>query len=1265
MENEVDLSPGNPLDLTPRGLLAGENLALPTSPDLSSTPNRGPGSSPLYPGLGQGTLGSNRTMYPAQQSANPLDDAERILKAKRDRMQIGLSGPMSGILQFLAPKEVEKLGADAAQTDLQIQGIQEKRQQQQTNAAMARNMGLTRAMSPTADAAAIGEEALREWRENGNYDAYRGLHGAGQGARADLYMDEGVNALGKKTEAAQSAVDRLNSATTQSEYNSIRADVLKHPEFSSLGMNENNVPKYQLEWKEKRGAITAKLNGAKATVERFNQQQAQLSQAVPIADEKAAKAVTAPLQMSSGESFPNTHAVTLPGAGGAQGALAQPGSKDIAHYGPEGWNNATPENVKTVREQFGAEEVKGAISKYKMARDFAATANNPTMYRTPAGLALLSDELGAIGRDVAEGSKAAGSIGLTKMLDAKYGSVENFLNSATNNYAAWKAWATSGRKGVEPKLEPRLTDQSVIGFKDVANFKLAQTKGELTRAGGPVETAGRYGIGMDKTGLDEGAQNMLRPMWQEALDKAKLDYDKYPAIIKGDRRVILPQDARVPGMIPAGSYAKGLPKHAEGGTDNGLPLVNSTVRPSSPGGGVSLPPTVQGNPVATAVYGAAGQTAMASSNSPVVAKNAAIITTSAARSESAFNPNETHDGGIGYGLFGHNKDRLDNMRTFAGTKPGQPIAPDVQAAFFVKELSEAAERDPFIKKVMNDPNASAADLTKVQMHLERPVGYKKDSPESGHNWQGRLANTQALMQPGQAQPTAEQIAEYNASGQAARRREIMAQSATRNAANIAPALGATAGMLGGPVGTLAGGAAGGAVRQAFNGGPGYVDQMVRGAAEAVPAAIPGVRPLATAARVVAGGAVPAAEKLYDTGGEDVGGAIESGAAGATGSILGEAFGRALGMAGHKIFSRFSSAAQTEVQDAAKTLATQQPKIADATGKMVPNTAYNKAEQVVKDAGIDAEHAAYAYNVSKAGMPKGEALAQRPSAVEAAKTGKEYQAINADMTDAAASMSKNITPRNVQGGPTSLVRDAQNPGGTVPAKYAKDAEDAQLRVTAPAKTWDAKWNQLGEARSDLLKKERDALASTAGDKTERAEAMRALADAVRVQQEKVALHVLGPQKGKAAIARLEAADVRYRNAMVASGDGDIVKAIAQGGAEGRKAQAAFDALAANDPTAQRMVRSLVEMSKSKIERAGVAGATALSAYALLHIPVVGAAAATTVSVLKAQQMLRDYMAKRGAGAPVKFNDMIARESRKGYAARAGSVIGSSVGSQMVQ
>jgi hypothetical protein len=226
----------------------------------------------------------------------------------------------------------------------------------------------------------------------------------------------------------------------------------------------------------------------------------------------------------------------------------------------------------------------------------------------------------------------------------------------------------------------------------------------------------------------------------------------------------------------------------------------------------------------------------------------------------------------------------------------------------------------------------------------------------------------------------------------------------------------------------------------------------------------------------------------------------------------------------------------------------------------------------------------------------------------------------------------------------------------------------MAATAPAKTVDERWQRLGQTRSKLLEKERDALASTATNKSEDAAAMRTMADSIRVQQEKMAKALLPPDKATALINRLETADKRYRIAMVASGDGNIVKAIAKGGPEGRIAQNAFDALAAGDPTAQRMVRALVASEKGVGTRASVAGGLAAITIPLHAVPVVGqalSATTATISAIQGARLLRDYMVKRGAGAPVKFETMIAREVKHESLRRAGSVVGSKIGNQMMQ
>ncbi len=1255
MENEVDLSSGNPLDLTPKGPLAGENLALPSGPDLSSTPNLGPGSSKLYPGLGAGAMGSNRTMYPAQ-SGNSLDDAEKILKAKRDRMQIGLTGPMSGLLQFLAPDAVKEIGDEAAKTDLQIQDIQQKRQTQADMQAAARNRGLTRSLGPNATEATLNEESLREWKEDGNYDAYKALHGAGQGARADLYMSEGINALGKQTEAGQRAVDRLNSATTQAEYNSVRNDVLNKSkdgshEFSagSLGLNENNIPKFQMDWVKKRGAATAKLNEAAATVENFNQKQNQLSQAVPITDEKVASAVTGALQMSNGESFPNIKAVSMPGAGGAQGGLMQPGSKDIAKFGVEGgWSNATPAQVETINKQVDAEQVKGAVGRYKIAKDFATYANDDRMYTYSAGLAALNDKFGGVERNIAEGSKGSGNIGLTKQLERQYGIPEHLANEVMKARSELRSYFDNGAKGPLPKLSP----QSIEGMKYIANVGLNNTKGEFDRVAQPVETAGRYGVQLSKLGLDTEMQNdpLLKDVHTKALAQARLDIDKYPAIIKGDRRVALPEDAKVSGMIPAGSYASTLPKVPASGTSNVLPLVNPAASvPPSASGGVSPPPVgiTQDYLVKTAKVESGGKW---DAGNNVTSASGAFQFTNATWNQ--FKP----EGAPNRAANATPQQQTEAARALTESNAKVLARNDIPVNDTNAYIAHNIGASGAVKFMQARDDAKARAVVGEEAAKNNPLFFKGDPTV------GEAKARYAQVMQGIAQPTAEQIATYNATREnAAAVKAKMAASATTNAANIAPALGAVAGMPLGPAGTIAGGAAGGAVRQYFNGGAGYTDQMVRGALEAVPAAIPGVRPLATAARVVAGGAVPAAEKLYDTGGQDVGGAIEAGAVGAAGGAGGELIGAGAGILGHSIWSRLSKAGQTEMTAAAKTVATVEPKIANAAGKMVDNPEYVKAVDALKSIGKSPEQAAHDYRSWEAGQTERQAVGQRPVEVAKANAIKEMNAVRDEATATNNSFVNDLAKGNkppLTEGPLSKIRTEENLTGKVPEEFKPDAIHAERLMRASADDWNKSWHNMGVARSELLEKERIALRD---GKTDEAKAMRVLADSVRDYQEKIAVAMHGSEKAKPLMDRLSKADNAYREAMNASGDGDVVKAIAAGGNKGAEVQRAYNKLIGDDVQAKRLVDKLVAIEKASA--GGPLTRTMVAVGAALHgMPQVTA----MIGYNELRKVLDKHMTIKAAGGVVKLETLLRREiASKAYARRAGSVIGSSVGNQMMQ
>jgi hypothetical protein len=114
----------------------------------------------------------------------------------------------------------------------------------------------------------------------------------------------------------------------------------------------------------------------------------------------------------------------------------------------------------------------------------------------------------------------------------------------------------------------------------------------------------------------------------------------------------------------------------------------------------------------------------------------ALLLTGAAASESGFNSDVSHDGGIGFGLFGHNNERLVAMRKFAGTD--RPTWQQ-QAAFGLQELRQRPEGARVASA------KTAEDLAAVQMAFEAPRGYTAATPNAGHNYTGRLNTIRRFM----------------------------------------------------------------------------------------------------------------------------------------------------------------------------------------------------------------------------------------------------------------------------------------------------------------------------------------------------------------------------------------------------------------------------------------------------------------------------------------------------------------------------------------
>jgi hypothetical protein len=465
-------------------------------------------------------------------------------------------------------------------------------------------------------------------------------------------------------------------------------------------------------------------------------------------------------------------------------------------------------------------------------------------------------------------------------------------------------------------------------------------------------------------------------------------------------------------------------------------------------------------------------------------------------------------------------------------------------------------------------------------------------------------------------------------------------AAVEHAPAVGSVLGGAVGAVAGPGGTVAGGAAGGGAGQALKDylqGRGFNPKDV--AKETALGGVLGVgsvaRPaLAAAGRVAGSGAVQAgAAAVEGKGAEDI---AEAGLKGGALAAGGEAFGRALGMVGHKIWNMFAPESKAAVREAAgkyaaaeEALAKEAPTLPSVNGQAGgKNPAYLKAEadrmeaeRVLKDAGLKPEEAAYAHRVASEGVPRQEAEAARPGAVEKEKIGQGYQQLEREVAEKG------------RGAPKASPKLADGPRAAVESKaVSKDhselADQVEMAITAPAANWQEKWTQLAKERSKLLQLERDALSSTAPGKTRIADDMRTLADSVRKQQEKAAKYVFGEKDGEAFMKRLKVLDVRYRNLMEATNGGELATAAAMKGEAGREAERKFVAFAHDDPQAVAAYRAMRGI------KGDVAEATVPWTVAAEGLPVIG----KVVKVAKLASILRDWARERAAGSPVRFEDL---------------------------
>ena len=1340
---------GGGLDLQSVGGLAQAELGnldnSGTLPAASGAPAPTPAQAPMPPPQQQAPaspqFGSSlKSLLPGPQYDAPdpqtsaLDQSASLLKQRIDRASSIAANPLA---QFFAPEQAAAAREAVPKMTEQLQQIKGQQQQAVDIKQTARNWGLTNPnqFGEQATDTTLANEALRQWKDEGNFNAYKALSGLSPewANRANLYMPDAMSKFGTHVAAVQTGIQALNAAaSTSSEqaYQAARDKVIKDNDLSALGIKVSSIPATLNDWMANRGSLEAQYNGAARTLNSFRARQDQLNQAVPISDAKVAGQIEGTYQFGNGEAIPGAKAVSLPGYGDVQGAMLPPGSRDTTQYGKT-WSAASPEQVKTVRDQLGAEEVKGALSKYKIAREFNDTAHNDKMYTSAAGNALIADELGAIGRDVAEGSKAAGTVGLTKMLEAKYGTLDVARNRLNTELSAFQSWVSKGGDA-----NPRLSRPSIEGIKAVAQFKHDEALKEAQdRISQPLETAGRYGMKPENIGIDKELLNSpLASTYSNALRDAKNTIDSYPMVTIGDRRVMLPTGSNVPG-------AKVLPLDHSGQSGQ-TPDVTS--KPTSPApsqpsatGGAGQPPNPQqqgpaavGQPPAappspqqpsgggTPFTVAGQQVAMAlpPGASPTYVNSLQRIETGNSRNPWTAGAPGTSAGGA----YQFVKSTWD-----ANKPPGAPdraadATPAQQTAALEKLTATNASALQTAGLPVNDtnlyvahnlgptggaallkanPNADARTVVGETAARNNPTFFKgrptvatvlgryqanvaQDISDTVPRAPAPPPGAAAPNQPGNPMDDPAAIA-WNQLTPA--QQEQGRKGGVDMLAGAAPAAASTVGALaggalGGPLGAVAGGAAGGGAGQALG-------DYLRGNAQspakmAEQAALGGVlgvaseaRPLLSAAgRVVGTGAIEAGTEAAKGG--DTADVLGAGARGAAEGLGGEALGRFVSSAGataYKALSRYTTSAQSELSAQAGKLAaareilkTEQPKLAGDAGANPKYEAAQKqaddATAAIKDHGQNPDDMVHAYEQATSGVSAGEAAVMRKAQSEKTATSQGYNQLRQDVRDTGVGVPKANQP--VPDGPLAQIRTASNPTGAVEAKFAPDAEHAEMLIKAPAKDWGEKWQQLQNAGTELIQKRMSFLQN--GDKPS-ADAMDAIFKGVRNQQKAAASYVFGAEKGKQVIAQLEDLDQRYAKVMNATQGmnyGKMRSVIQAGNTPERRAlEKNFTAFAGDDPSAMRAFNAMKAGAKGRLTDEAKLMVPLITAESLAHlggVPTLGVVSAV-VGGHRLYKVMQEYANAKVLGRPVTFQDFFNREIRSG----AGQVAASAVRRATVQ
>lgn len=1288
----------------------------PSTPSIFGTPDPSANPVSQF-GSGLNKTFGGTSYQPAPAGADATDQSINLLQQRIQRasgIATGSGGPMAFMNTIFDPEGVQKARDAVPKMTQELQALQQQKAKDVEVKQLARNYGINNipAGADRETATNMMADQLQARYLKGDPVAATALTQLGRTDLVQAGGEQALSAAAANNERYRAAIGKLNNVQNAGQYAAAYRELQqqtkdgKHQDWELA-----SVPKTFDEYQDKKQMINNSLSTQQLQLNALKAKMQQLGGVTPI--QKAVDkdgnaiglhaAVSSQLRDNNGNPMGGVEPVTVGGI--YNGNRLPSGSGVIGDAGTK-WGLMTKDEVKDVNERIKPQEQTvtraagiNKLNDISSQKDFGSNA-----WLLGHGV----DQFVEISRN-GVGGRGAATPGTIQIMENLRGHLQTMSDKAQKEWRQVEDWVDGGKKGPQPYMSA----ETIGGLKDaISTLKQGSDKEISGVAGGIANYVGRHGGKLDDIGLEPGVADVLRPMWQQGNQDFKQDIASRPAVVMGGQRIVFDRDGvKPPNALTPGGFDQPTAAAPNGARGNPPGPGGTTTAPG--GGGPQQPaapptggptPGRYGVPPGMQLNTPQGLDAAANRTIQIESGFKPGQQTGSYKGYGQWSNDEMKRHGItDPNDLGQTQAALKaDIQTRAAKlqKDGLPVTPS--NVYLMHQQGEAGLeahlRNPqgaawqniaqYYKSPAIAKQAVWGNMT-PEMKRQFPGGV--DSVTSGdftRLWEARYAGTDnaggpggegmrsgsaniaqaagrrsGLASQGRTAPKADGAApglsswlqggDPSATNPESTFSDAGKKQMTSNAADVAPAAASTIGQVfGGPVGGGIGGGAGSAAQDLLRGQPIDKTKMAEQAALGTVLGVGGLpRGLNMVARAVGAGGVEAGAEAA-RGGEnhDV---LNKGLEGAGEAFGGEAFGRALGMAGHKVWSMFSSGAKEALQSAAKayheatgTLATENPKlpgVGGAAGGANPKyeaaeAAQAKAETTLKDAGLKPEEAAYAHKVSSEGVPKREAQAARPGATEEADVGRGYQQLEGEVGANGVGAPK-ASPK-LPDGPRAAVES-----GNVPKAFGELAERVEAKITAPAANWQDKWNDLKDARSDLLGKERDAYASTGARKGETAEAYRALADTVRVQQAKVAKVVFGEKEGEAFMGRLKVLDTRYRNLMEATNGGDLAGAAQLKGEAGREADKKFRAFAQNDKVA---LAAWGAMRK----KGGNVEQDVLDQIRIEKVPYVG----TLVGAGRYMLGLRKWAQDRAAGNPMTFAGYM-RESLKDTASDVGGAAGS--------